>query len=181
VIGIELRKIDLLQAIKTSQPLHSGHPRVRRGRRAIEITQKLSHSIVIGNIILLFLCHNKNHVLCTLAGAPPISLSCFSATVLSNAPSSKQIAENWVLHWSKNNNKKNGCATLWPFHLSMKEGSLFYFVVMRSTEPGCLTSCSWCYGKLCIALAGVHGLWFHDVWTCGWKVLWILNDFLTEN
>ncbi len=40
----------------------------------------------------------------------------------------------------------------------MKEGSLFYFVVMRSTEPGRLTSCSWCYGKLCTALAGVHGL-----------------------
>jgi hypothetical protein len=40
----------------------------------------------------------------------------------------------------------------------MKEGSLFYFVVMRSTEPGCLTSCSWWHGKLCTALAGVHGL-----------------------
>ncbi len=29
-------------------------------------------------------------------------------------------------------------------HLSMKEGSLFCFVVMRSTEPGCFRSCSWC-------------------------------------
>jgi hypothetical protein len=28
-------------------------------------------------------------------------------------------------------------------YLSMKEGSLFCFVVMRSTEPGCFRSCSW--------------------------------------
>ncbi len=34
-------------------------------------------------------------------------------------------------------------------YLSMKEGSLFCFVVMRSTEPGCFRSCSWC---LCKAL-----------------------------
>ncbi len=40
-------------------------------------------------------------------------------------------------------------------YLSMKEGSLFCFVAMRSTEPGCFRSCSW----------------FHDVWTCGAKVL----------
>jgi len=41
----------------------------------------------------------------------------------------------------------------------MKEGSLFCFVVMRSTEPGCFRSCSWCHWK---ALeegvgGGVHG------------------------
>jgi len=29
----------------------------------------------------------------------------------------------------------------------MKEGSLFCFVVMRSTEPGCFRSCSWCHWK----------------------------------
>jgi hypothetical protein len=28
-------------------------------------------------------------------------------------------------------------------NLSMKEGSLFWCVVMRSTEPGCFKSCSW--------------------------------------
>jgi hypothetical protein len=32
-------------------------------------------------------------------------------------------------------------------YLSMKEGSLFCFVVMRSTEPGCFRSCSWCLWK----------------------------------
>ncbi len=32
-------------------------------------------------------------------------------------------------------------------HLSMKDGSLFCFVVMRSTEPGCFRSCSWCLWK----------------------------------
>jgi hypothetical protein len=29
----------------------------------------------------------------------------------------------------------------------MKEGSLFHFEVMRSTEPGCFLSCSWCLWK----------------------------------
>jgi hypothetical protein len=32
-------------------------------------------------------------------------------------------------------------------HLSMKEGSLFCFVVMRSTELGCFRSCSLCLWK----------------------------------
>jgi hypothetical protein len=32
-------------------------------------------------------------------------------------------------------------------HLSMKEGSLFCFVGMRSTEPGCFRPCSWCLWK----------------------------------
>jgi hypothetical protein len=32
-------------------------------------------------------------------------------------------------------------------YLSMKEGSLFCFVVMRSTEPGCFRSCSRCLWK----------------------------------
>ncbi len=59
----------------------------------------------------------------------------------------------------------------------MKEGSLFCFVVMRSTELGCFRSCSWCLWKAldeegCVGLlqimflvslesswwGGVHGL-----------------------
>jgi hypothetical protein len=32
-------------------------------------------------------------------------------------------------------------------YLSMKEGSLFCFVVMRSTKSGCFRSCSWCLWK----------------------------------
>jgi hypothetical protein len=32
-------------------------------------------------------------------------------------------------------------------NLSMKEGSLFCFVVMRSTAPGCFRLCSWCLWK----------------------------------
>jgi hypothetical protein len=32
-------------------------------------------------------------------------------------------------------------------YLSMKEGSLFCFVVMRSTESGCFRSRSWCLWK----------------------------------
>jgi hypothetical protein len=35
---------------------------------------------------------------------------------------------------------------LWN-HLSMKEGSLFCFVVIRSIKPGCFRSCSWCLWK----------------------------------
>ncbi len=42
---------------------------------------------------------------------------------------------------------------------------LFCIVIMRSTEPGCFRSCSWCLSKAlneerCMAS-------FHDVWTCG--------------
>jgi hypothetical protein len=32
-------------------------------------------------------------------------------------------------------------------NVSMKEGSLFCFVVMRSTVLGCFRSCSWCLLK----------------------------------
>jgi hypothetical protein len=101
--------------------------------------------------------------------------------------------------------------------LSMKEGSLFCCVVMRSTERGCFKSCSWClwkvldppncdasdhvlgvFGKLLThwtemlqimflvssleALdeegGGLHGLWFHDIWTGGAKVLeyWMISS-----
>ncbi len=42
-------------------------------------------------------------------------------------------------------------------HLSMKEGSLFCFLVMRSTEPGCFRSFSWCLWKA-LDEEGVHGL-----------------------
>ncbi len=35
-------------------------------------------------------------------------------------------------------------------YLSMKEGSLFCFVVMRSTKPRCFRSCSWCLWKALI-------------------------------
>jgi hypothetical protein len=28
---------------------------------------------------------------------------------------------------------------------------------------------------------GASWAWFHDVWTCGAKVLELLNDFFTEN
>jgi hypothetical protein len=56
----------------------------------------------------------------------------------------------------------------WMHNLSMKEGSLFCFVVMRSTEAGCFRSCSLCLGK---ALNKEGWAWFHDVWTCGAKVL----------
>jgi hypothetical protein len=31
--------------------------------------------------------------------------------------------------------------------LSMKEGNLFCFAVMRSTELGCFRLCSWCLWK----------------------------------
>ncbi len=54
------------------------------------------------------------------------------------------------------------------FNLSMKEGSLFWFVVMRSTELKCFRLCSWCLWKA-LNERGAWG-WFHDVWTCGAKV-----------
>jgi hypothetical protein len=47
------------------------------------------------------------------------------------------------------------------YNLSMKEGSLFCFVVMRSTEPGCFR---WFVGvfKKLSTRRGVWA-WFHDV------------------
>jgi len=62
-------------------------------------------------------------------------------------------------------------------NLSMKECSLFCFVVIRSTELGCFRSCSRCLGKLWMRRASA---WSCDLWTCGAQVLkyWI---FFTEN
>jgi len=79
---------------------------------------------------------------------------------------------------------------LYKLYLSMKEGSLFCFVVMRSTEPGCFRLCSLCHWKaldasdcvLCVIgkLSTRTGVWswFHDVWTCGAKVLeyWMISS-----
>jgi hypothetical protein len=49
---------------------------------------------------------------------------------------------------------------------------------MRSTEPGCFRLCSWCLWKA-PRWGGVHGCaWFHDVWTCGPKVIeyWMISS-----
>ncbi len=64
-------------------------------------------------------------------------------------------------------------------HLSMKEGSLFCFVVMRSTKLGHFRLCSWCLWKA-LDDEGCMGLvpWHLDSWC---KSSWILNDFFTEN
>jgi hypothetical protein len=64
-------------------------------------------------------------------------------------------------------------------HLSMKEGSLFCFVIMRCTEPECFRSCTWCLWKA-LDEEGCMGLvpWCLDL-QC--KSSWILNDFLTES
>jgi hypothetical protein len=66
-------------------------------------------------------------------------------------------------------------------HLSMKQGSLFCFcfVLMRSTEPRCFRSCTYCLWKA-LNEYGCMGLvpWHLDL-QC--KSSWILNDFLTKN
>ncbi len=71
---------------------------------------------------------------------------------------------------------------------SIHEGTLFCFVlfcfcfvVMRSTEPGCFSSCSWCLWKALDEGLGVHGLGSMTVWTCGTKVLEYWMIFFTEN
>jgi hypothetical protein len=40
----------------------------------------------------------------------------------------------------------------------MKEGNLFCFVIMKSTESGCFKLCSWCLLKTLDEEGGVHGL-----------------------
>jgi hypothetical protein len=65
--------------------------------------------------------------------------------------------------------QNKGCVvTLWPCHLPMKEGSLFCFLVMRSTEHASDPILG-VFGTL-VTKRGARA-WFHDIWTCGAKVL----------
>jgi hypothetical protein len=52
----------------------------------------------------------------------------------------------------------------------MKESDLVCFVIMRSIELGCFKLCS---VSLESSQRGRRGAWawFHDIWTCGAKVL----------
>jgi hypothetical protein len=52
---------------------------------------------------------------------------------------------------------------------------LYCIVVMRSTEPGCFRR-SWCLWKALDEKG--YMAWFHDVWTCGAKVLeyWMISS-----
>jgi hypothetical protein len=54
-------------------------------------------------------------------------------------------------------------------HLSMKESSLFCFVVVRSTKQGCLRLCSWCLWNA-LDERGAWA-WFQDVRTYSADVL----------
>jgi hypothetical protein len=79
--------------------------------------------------------------------------------------------------------------------LWMKEGNLFCFVVMISTELGCFRLCSWCLWKALdmlqiVFLASLESSWRGGVHGLGslafglaavQKFLNILNDFFTEN
>ncbi len=64
-----------------------------------------------------------------------------------------------------------------PPKLSMKEGSLFCFVVMRSNEPECFRSCSWCLGKG-LDEEGCMGFGSMTFGLCGAKVLeyWMISS-----
>jgi len=60
--------------------------------------------------------------------------------------------------------------SLWPSYLSMNKGSLFCFVVMRSTNPGLFQICVLgVFGTLSTRMGA--WAWFHDIWTCGAKIL----------
>ncbi len=72
--------------------------------------------------------------------------------------------------------------------LSMKQGSLFCFVVMRSTEPGCFRSCSCCLWKAldeegCMGLVPwwcfglvVQQKFLNIKWFLSWKLNWIVVE-----
>ncbi len=66
------------------------------------------------------------------------------------------------------------CVWDYPIYL-LKEGSLFCFVIMRSTELRCFRSCSWCFWKS-LNEKGCLGLipWCLDLQR---NFFWILNDF----
>jgi hypothetical protein len=64
-------------------------------------------------------------------------------------------------------------------HLSIKECSLLYLVLMRSTEPGCFRLRSWSPWK---ALKEEGALaWFHGVWTCSAKIVEYWMIFSLKN
>ncbi len=72
----------------------------------------------------------------------------------------------WISSWLSSND------------LSMKQGSLFCFVTMRSTKPGCFRSCLWYLWKVLDEEGGALS-WFNDIWTCAVKVreYWIFFRF----
>jgi hypothetical protein len=63
-------------------------------------------------------------------------------------------------------------------HLSMKEGSLFCFVVMRFTKLGCFSLCCWCLWKA-LDEEGCMGL-VPGCLNLQCRSSWILNEFFTE-
>ncbi len=96
----------------------------------------------------------------------------------------KPVAKfGWFLLWMIVISPCNGYIENWKgkknHDLSMKEGSLFCFVIMRSTERWCFRSCSWCLWKA-LDEEGCMGLilWCLDL-RC--KSSWILNDFFIGN
>jgi hypothetical protein len=69
----------------------------------------------------------------------------------------------------------------------MKEGSLFCFVVMKSTKPRCFRSCSWCFWGS-FQQGGVHGLGSTTFGLVVQKFLnieqflhWKINKIIAEN
>jgi hypothetical protein len=82
-----------------------------------------------------------------------------------NSPAGKEKKEKkkrkrWVHYESQ----------LWHYHLSMKEGSLFCFVVIKDPLNWDALDCV--LGVLWKALdeRGAWA-WFHDIWTCSAEVL----------
>jgi hypothetical protein len=63
-------------------------------------------------------------------------------------------------------------------NLSTKEGSLFSFVVMRSTELGCFRLCTWCLWKALNKKGCICFVPRRLELRC--KSSGILNDFFTE-
>ncbi len=52
----------------------------------------------------------------------------------------------------------------------MKEGCLFV-LFLDPLNQDALDRVLGVFGKLLMIKGGVHGLWFHDVWTCSAEVL----------
>ncbi len=65
-------------------------------------------------------------------------------------------------------------------YLSMKEGSLFCFVVMKSNKLRCFKLYFWCLGK--ISRRRGAWPWFHDVWIGGaiFLIYWMIFSLKTK-
>jgi len=127
-------------------------------------------------MVKLYMLHHLSLLLLMILDTfPSFPLKWTIKVLIFHCLTSQMEMRNWLLIVVKLSLSNNT-------YLSMKEGSLFCFVLKLWDPPNWDASdhVLVVFGKLSTTRRGAWD-WFHDVWTCGAKVLWILNGFFTEN